>query len=157
MALFDVGREGGYKGSWFERVGSSGILERMHADASRPGGFFDQVSRSGVLERMHADASRPGGFFDQVSRSGVLERMHAEASMPGGFFERAAPLVERMHKEASTRQKVKGVKKDGKPDRRCNAKTLKVAAAKFGEHLTDSQMDAPGALGKRYSSKASES
>eukprot|EP00929_Paragymnodinium_shiwhaense_P054513 TRINITY_DN2732_c0_g1_i1.p1 TRINITY_DN2732_c0_g1~~TRINITY_DN2732_c0_g1_i1.p1 ORF type:complete len:193 (+),score=42.41 TRINITY_DN2732_c0_g1_i1:66-581(+) len=170
MALFDVGKEGGYKGSWFER--SSVIVERMHANASKPGGFFDQSS--GILERMHADTWRPGGFFDRsgpilekmhkeasqpggfFERSGpILEKMHKEASQPGGFFERSAPIVEKMHKEASTRQKVKGVKKDGKPDKRCNPKTLKAAAARFGERLTDTQMDAPGVLGKRYS-KASE-
>lgn len=128
-----------------------GILEQMHADAFKPGGFFDQVARSGVLECMHADASKPGGFFDQVSKSGVLERMHADASKPGGFFERAAPVVERMHKQASSRQKVKGVKKDGTQDKRCSPHTLKAAAIKFGETVTDDKFHQPGALGKRYS------
>ena len=34
-----------------------------------------------------------------------------------------------------------GVRKDGKPDRRCKARTLKVAAAQFDVCVTDEQVE----------------
>merc|ERR1711972_879080 len=64
----------------------------------------------------------------------------AEASKPGGWFEQAGKRNAAAFAVASSRQKTKGVRKDGKHDRRCKAQTLQRAATTFDVHVTDEQV-----------------
>ena len=109
------------------------MLERAFAQASAPGGFFDQTRQSGVLEHAFAQASAPGGFFEQTRKSGILDHQFARAS---------------------ERPKVKGVKKDGTQDKRCNARTLKRAAQQFSEDFAGSDVAKPGVMGKHFQKDA---
>ena len=153
--MFSVGVLGGNKGSWFDLAGKRSAA--AFAEASRPGGFFEQAAKRSAAA--FAEASKPGGFFEQAAKrnaaafaeaskpGGFFEQAEkrsaaafAEASKPGGFFEQAEKRSAAAFKAASSRPKVKGVKKDGKPDRRCNAKTLKRAAGRFDVNVTDEQV-----------------
>lgn len=170
-SIFSVGSLGGYKGSWFDLAGRRN--EIAFAEASKPGGWFEQAGRRNALAFAEAskpggwfeqagkrnaiafaEASKPGGWFEQAGRRNAIA--FAEASKPGGWFEQAGKRNAIAFAQASSRPKVKGVKKDGTQDKRCNPRTLKVAAARFDCHITEAQMRAiPGALGKRYYSTVS--